>query len=257
MPPAESRVDWQCIECFTHYPVRDGVIDLLACASKQKSLAQALMEWPPLVHIYETRFWRLSPFITALAQISFEDEYKLIKNAADLEKAGKVLDLACGSGLYARRFSRDICAGLVVGLDLSFPMLGRAYKLMQIESLTNLIFIRASALEIPFEDNEFDVVNCGGALHLFSDPQVVLGEIYRVLKPGGRVTVATLRHRADPLGEHFSAARRLLFGIGSFTSDNLDAQLRQEGFSESDCLHAAGFWIIMSARKGTNKPARS
>jgi ubiquinone/menaquinone biosynthesis C-methylase UbiE len=209
------------------------------------------MEWPPLVQIYETRFWRLSPVIAALAQISFEQEYQLIKTAANLENASKVLDLACGPGLYARRLARDLGAGLVFGLDVSLPMLRRASELTQIESLKNLILIHANALELPFEADEFDVINCGGALHLFPDPQHVLSEVHRVLKPGGRFTLAALRHGANPLGEHFSAARRLFYGINSFTQHDLDARLRQAGFSESDCLHAAGFWMIMSTRKSS------
>jgi SAM-dependent methyltransferase len=136
-------------------------------------------------------------------------------------------------------------------------MLRRASELTQIESLKNLIFIRASAQKIPFDVNEFDVVNCGGALHFFPDPQHVLSEVHRVLKPGGRFTVATLRHGDSPLGEHFGGARHLLYGINSFTPRDLDGRLRQAGFCKSDCLHAAGFWIIMSALKAMDKAAPS
>jgi SAM-dependent methyltransferase len=81
------------------------------------------MEWPPLIRIYESRLWRRSPLFGLLAGISVERECGLIAQAAGLDGDPHVLDLACGPGIYSRRFARAVPHGTVVGLDLSAPML--------------------------------------------------------------------------------------------------------------------------------------
>jgi SAM-dependent methyltransferase len=215
----------------------------------RRSIAQAFMEWAPLVAIYESRLWRRSPFFALFLGVSFEREYSLIVEAARLEPTTHVLDLACGPGIYARRFARDARRGLVCGLDLSVPMLRYASRTAHSEGLVNLLLVRGNALDLPFPATEFDLVNCCGALHLFRDPGRVLGEVHRVLRPGGRVTIAAFRRGEGWIAEQRAAMRKQLYGIGAFSASSLAALLAQAGFSGPTCLHSSGVWLMMSARR--------
>ena len=206
-----------------------------------RSLAQSLMEWPPLVRVYESRFWRRSPLFAALFGISFEREYSLITAAANLKGDERLLDLGCGPGIYARRFARRLPRGHVTGIDLSAPMLRYASKRAQTDGLTNLQLIRGDAMELPFRSEAFRAVNCCGALHLFPDPGHVLKEIHRVLGAGGSLTLATFRHAENPLARLRADIRRQLYGLGSFSANDLNSMLTTAGF------YVSGRW---PARRG-------
>jgi ubiquinone/menaquinone biosynthesis C-methylase UbiE len=117
------------------------------------------------------------------------------------------------------------------------------------EQLGNLALIHASALALPFEDDRFEVVNCCGALHLFPDVARVLAEIARVLRPGGRFTVAAFRGRDTPLSAWAARWRRRTSGIDAFRPDDLSARLAAAGLAAARVHHAAGVWLIMSAAK--------
>ena len=214
-----------------------------------RSLAQSLMEWGPLVRIYESRLWRRSPVFAAFTGISFDDEYSLIADAARISRTSQILDLACGPGIYARRFARRARQGAVVGLDLSMPMLRYATRRAKEEAFRNLHLVRGDALSLPFEDGLFDAVNCCGALHLFPDVTCVLREIHRVLKDGGRVTIAAFRRGEGPLARLQNEVRRRVIGVDAFSLPDLTARLKGAGFSRPRCLHAAGIWLLVTARK--------
>jgi SAM-dependent methyltransferase len=214
-----------------------------------RSPAQSLMEWPPLVRVYESRFWRRGPVFAAFSGISFEREYSLVAAAANLQGDELLLDLGCGPGIYARRFARRLPRGHVTGLDLSAPMLRYASKRAHQEGLTNLQLLRGDAMELPFRSEAFQVVNCCGALHLFPDPGHVLREIHRVLGAGGALTLAAFRHGENPIGRLRADIRRQLYGLGSFSPKDLNSMLTAAGFSRLRQLHAAGLWIIVAATR--------
>jgi ubiquinone/menaquinone biosynthesis C-methylase UbiE len=207
------------------------------------------MEAEPIVRIYESRLWRRSPWFGLALGIGFDAELEMILRAAALRESETVLDLACGPGIYTRPLARRVASGLVVGLDLSWPMLRYASARARAEGLANVLFLRGTALQIPFAPGRFDAVNCCGALHLFPDVPRVLGEVARVLSPGGRFTVATFRTRADPVARLASWLRRRLLGIDAFTPRALEARLTDAGLREVQCHHARGVWLVMSGRK--------
>jgi SAM-dependent methyltransferase len=216
-------------------------------ARRPRSLAQRAMEWPPIVRIYESRLWRRSPIAAAAMRISFEREYAIIAAAARLTPAAAVLDLACGPGIYARRFAAAVPQGVVVGLDLSLPMLRFAARRAAAAGLRNLALLRGDAMALPFAAGRFDVVNCCGALHLFPDLAQVLAESARVLAPGGRFTAAAFRRRDGRAAEWATRLRRRRFGVDAFHPDDLSRRLAAAGFGDIRCHHAAGVWLIMSA----------
>lgn len=214
-----------------------------------QSLAQWMMEFEPIVRMYESRLWRRSPVVTAMTRISFEQEYETITRAARLEGSEMLLDLACGTGIYARPLAHQLTRGVVVGLDRSMPMLTYARRRARTEALDNLLFIHGDAAELPFSESRFDVVNCCGALHLFADLPRVLGQVKRVLKPGGRFTIAAYRKRAGALAEQVAHLRRSVSGMNAFRPDELELQITQAGLGAVECHHAKGIWLIMSATR--------
>jgi ubiquinone/menaquinone biosynthesis C-methylase UbiE len=207
------------------------------------------MESEAVVRVYESRLWRRSLLATLALRISFEHEQQLIGRAARLAPGDTLLDLACGPGIYTRPFARQVAPGLVVGLDLSPPMLRYARRRGREAGLGNLALVRGDALRLPFAGSRFDVVNCCGALHLFPDADRALREVRRVLKPGGRFTVAAFRRGSGPWATPGNALRRRIMGINSFTVTELEARLGAAGLSEVACHHAGGQWLIMSARR--------
>ena len=135
--------------------------------SPHRTIAQGFMEWDPLVRIYESRLWRRSPLLSLVTGISFESEYSLIARALQIETGNRILDLACGPGIYTRRFAQHRPEAAVVGMDLSSPMLRYALRRTLEEQLTNVTLVRGDARAFPFGTGVFDAVNCCGALHLF------------------------------------------------------------------------------------------
>lgn len=207
------------------------------------------MEAEPIVRIYESRLWRRNPLVALAFGVTFEGELDLILRAADLGGNEGVLDLACGPGIYTRPLARHVPAGLVVGLDLSWPMLRYASRRVREERLDNVVLLRGSALDLPFPPGCFDLVNCCGALHLFPDVPRALAEVVRVLVPGGRFTVAAFRLRGDAVSKLAGSLRRRLIGVDAFVPDELGARLTGAGLQDVQCHHARGVWLVMSARK--------
>lgn len=102
-----------------------------------------------------------------------------------------VLDVGCGAGVDT------ILAGMMtgpdgraVGIDGVPEMLERAAKNAGQVHLKHVAFQKADAAALPFDDAEFDVVISNGVFNLVPDKQAALKEVFRVLKPGGRLMIA-------------------------------------------------------------------
>jgi ubiquinone/menaquinone biosynthesis C-methylase UbiE len=115
--------------------------------------------------------------------------------AADLvERAApapgeRVLDVACGTGIVARLAAKRMGVGHLVGLDLNPGMLAVAQS-VSIGDCPPIEWQQGSALELPFRDGSFDVVLCQLGLQFFPDRGAALGEMLRVLVPGGRLALS-------------------------------------------------------------------
>jgi ubiquinone/menaquinone biosynthesis C-methylase UbiE len=146
--------------------------------------------------------------------------------AADLvERAAprpgeRVLDVACGTGVVARLAAERVGTGRVVGLDINAGMLAVARSLPP-RAGSPIEWHEASALGMPFPDAAFDLVLCQLGLQFLPDRPAALGEMWRVLAPGGRLALnvyGSIEHNpaahalADALDRHLgpgaSASRR-------------------------------------------------
>ncbi|MBM3462806.1 MAG: class I SAM-dependent methyltransferase [Armatimonadetes bacterium] len=97
------------------------------------------------------------------------------------------LDVACGPGLLVRAVAPSVAD--IVGVDVTPAMLEKAAALASEAGLSNARFRQGDALHLPFESGAFDLVLTRLALHHMPDPGAVIGEIARVMKPGGRLGI--------------------------------------------------------------------
>ncbi len=103
----------------------------------------------------------------------------------------RVLDLGCGGGVDTILAALMVGpSGSVVGVDLVPEMLARAQENAALLHLENIRFETASAESLPFAANSFDVVLSNGVFNLVVDKLQALREVWRVLKPGGRLQMA-------------------------------------------------------------------
>ena len=139
-----------------------------------------------------------------------------------------ILDVGCGTGDMLRRFSGERAARLV-GLDQSEGMLAKARELSAEED--KIAYLAGSAESLPFDDAEFDIVTSCIAFHHFPDPDTAVSEMYRVLKPGGRLFVCDLTQQG------LLGRAMLLYGKHKaddhyFTEMTMKALLEEAGFRE-------------------------
>jgi arsenite methyltransferase len=102
-----------------------------------------------------------------------------------------VLDLGCGAGVDTLIASIMVGPeGKVVGIDFSPEMIERAMENLQKTDLANVTFRKASAEDLPFPAASFDAGISNGVFNLIPDKFTALKEVFRVLKPLGRLMIA-------------------------------------------------------------------
>jgi arsenite methyltransferase len=103
-----------------------------------------------------------------------------------------MLDVGCGSGSFCRTLAPAVAPdGRVVGIDVSSAAVALAVQLSVIDDAPNLSFSCADGHDLPFPDESFDAAVCISVLAYCDDPARVLAEIRRVLRPAGRLLVAS------------------------------------------------------------------
>jgi ubiquinone/menaquinone biosynthesis C-methylase UbiE len=113
---------------------------------------------------------------------------RLRANGIDPEvfRGKRCLDAGCGGG-RASVMMAESGASDVVGLDLSERNVETAAQRASKRGLQNCTFVQGSLLDIPFEDESFDLVWCNGVLHHTEDPDKTLIEVTRVLRKDGHL----------------------------------------------------------------------
>jgi ubiquinone/menaquinone biosynthesis C-methylase UbiE len=104
-------------------------------------------------------------------------------------RGARVLDVGCGTGIFARLAAHVAGAsGRVVGIDSSAVSIDAARR---IDATSNVQWVHDDMTSLPFDDGYFDVVACQYALHRFEDRVRIIEEMRRVLGPGGRLGITT------------------------------------------------------------------
>ncbi|MCH1624753.1 demethylmenaquinone methyltransferase [Fredinandcohnia quinoae] len=105
-----------------------------------------------------------------------------------VKKGESALDICCGTADWTISLANAVgSTGKVIGLDFSKNMLKIGQEKIDALNLGQVTLMHGNAMELPFEDNSFDYVTIGFGLRNVPDYMQVLKEMYRVVKPGGKV----------------------------------------------------------------------
>ena len=117
---------------------------------------------------------------------------RLLVDQVGLRPADRVLDVAAGTGASLFPAAGRVGdAGHVIGVDFAAGMVDQLRARIAAQGVTNAEAQVADAEDLPFPDASFDAVLCGFALFFFPDAARALGEFRRVLRPNGRLAIAT------------------------------------------------------------------
>jgi SAM-dependent methyltransferase len=189
-------------------------------------------------------------FFDDLDQYHFEKLHHLLRLVPfDGAKGQTVLEVGCGAGVDLARFARG--GAIVTGVDLAPTAIELARANFEQQGLTGEFQV-ANGEALPFADASFDLVFAHGVVQYTADPQRLVDECRRVLKPGGQAIFQVynriswlnalsklmkvgLEHEDAPVLRRFSAGefRRLLRGFS-------DVRLVYERFPVKSRLH--GGW---------------
>ena len=155
---------------------------------------------------------------------------------AELAAGQVVLDLGSGAGLDVLLSARRVApGGHAYGLDMTDEMLQLANANKSKARVVNATFVKGSIDSIPLPDSSIDVVISNCVINLAEDKGAVIGEAFRVLRPGGLFAVADMVE-LDPLAPELKRRLDSWAGClsGTIPIDEYRAALLSAGFADPD-----------------------
>lgn len=154
-------------------------------------------------------------------------------------ESGRALDIGTGPGQIVLKLARRLPGWIIIGVDRSPNMIVQAQKdAAQKGARAQAAFFVADGNRLAFPDASFDLVMCNSVLHHIAEPQSLIAEIARLVKPGAAILIRDLRRPsrvAYPLhvrwhGRHYSGTMYKLFCASvrsAYTVEELEGLLRR------------------------------
>jgi SAM-dependent methyltransferase len=163
----------------------------------------------------------------------------------DVGAHDRMLDVGCGPGL-AVAHAAGLTRGLVVGVDASPAMVRHAARRNRAAAREGLVEIRrADAALLPYPDAHFTAAGSLNSLQFWPAPGRGLGELYRVLAPGGRVAVILMARSDDPPGA----------GLPAWLETTAD-DMRAAGFARLEAASRTFGGVVHRALLGFRPPGK-
>ncbi|KAL1798415.1 hypothetical protein ACET3X_002452 [Alternaria dauci] len=173
---------------------------------------------------------------------------------AKLKEGETVIDLGCGAGFDVFLAAKMVGeTGKVIGVDMNEHMLQKARLNAEKSGISNTTFVHSLITSIPqIEDSTADVITSNCVINLVPDVSkpVVFTEMYRLLKPGGRLTISDILLRKD-LPENLKNNVTLLVGCvgGASKKGDYEKWLEEAGFKEAVVVEAGGDLNVYKGEK--------
>jgi len=153
---------------------------------------------------------------------------------ASLREGETVLDLGCGGGLDVLLAAPKVgLSGRVIGIDMTEPMITLARRNADQAGAENVEFHLAEIEALPLEDEAVDCVISNCVLNLVPDKPRAFAEIFRVVRPGGRLAISDIALK-QPLPDELGKDLLAYIGCiaGAVMIDQYVAMLREAGFQD-------------------------
>jgi SAM-dependent methyltransferase len=161
--------------------------------------------------------------VDAIVEPVVESRHRWLAGLLGSEPGDRVLELGCGTGSSLRFIMPALRGGLAVGVDLVAEALRDAAVVLAPVGRASMV--RADLkLTLPFSDASFDRAFSHNVLEFLPDPQLLLREVHRVLRPGGRLVVGhSDYHTLVFASEDAALTRRLVQTYCDTQQDWMDA----------------------------------
>lgn len=161
-----------------------------------------------------------------------------------------ILDVGCGGGRTLKKLSALAPSGKAVGVDYSAASVAVARETNSDEVHAGRVaVVRASVAALPFPDLTFDVVTAVETHYYWPDLPANVGQLFKILKPGGTFVLIAEAYRGGPLRLLYAAVMPLLRAALLSDAEHRDL-LTEAGFTEVATKHKRGTnWICAVGRK--------
>jgi ubiquinone/menaquinone biosynthesis C-methylase UbiE len=155
------------------------------------------------------------PILRAQTKLTWTHERHLLPRHG-LRPGMAMADVCCGIGDFAVLVQKEFNPASIIALDHSRTSIEYARKVAADFGVSNIEYVYADASEMILEDSQFDFVTCRHSLQVFDRPELILKELYRICKPGGRVYITNEKNshclgepRADSIQWTYNEVARL------------------------------------------------
>jgi ubiquinone/menaquinone biosynthesis C-methylase UbiE len=164
-----------------------------------------------------------------------------------------ILDVATGTGIIANMLG-TMGYERVLGVDISEQMMRIALEHAQEQENQNVAFKYANALELPFEDETFDVVISSRLLWTLTEPEAAVKEWRRVLKPGGRLIAINELEPGDgircgEMSQYQEEIKAQELPYGNVAQDEIIRLMEETGLTEVKLSPMPGCHLLNSDRE--------
>ena len=165
--------------------------------------------------------------------------YKNALKAINPKKDDRYLEIGFGSGIFINKYLSHVSK--IAGIDYSEDMVKLASDINRklIES-GKAEFKQGYASSLPWPDNEFTVVAAIEVFFFLDETEKTLKEIFRVLKPGGRLIIEMAFNKDDGV-DHKRHIKKM--GLKLYSGEEMKKLLKKAGFSDIVIGYYKAFWI--------------